>query len=96
LETGLLFRYKLRQSPKTTKLRSPSSALSKAQHITMTSNVQADPAHVRQSQIEMESASMRNDIQGTPSLLSPSDTGKDAWRFLAAGLVIEIMIWGEL
>jgi hypothetical protein len=61
----------------------------------MTSNAEADLAHADHVEIEMESSSAWNDIQGTPSSLPPSDSGKDAWRFLAAGFVIEVMIWGE-
>lgn len=30
------------------------------------------------------------------SPLPPADGGKDAWLFLAAGFVVEAMVWGEL
>ena len=48
-----------------------------------------------QSQFELETASRWNEEPEHESLLPPTDGGKDAWLFLAAAFVIEIMVWGK-
>ncbi|KAF1843738.1 MFS general substrate transporter [Cucurbitaria berberidis CBS 394.84] len=45
-------------------------------------------------EIEMESSLRWNQVTENESSLPPPDGGKDAWLFLAAGFVIEIMVWG--
>jgi len=34
------------------------------------------------------------DYHGLQSLIPPADSGRDAWLFLAAGFVVEAMVWG--
>jgi hypothetical protein len=47
-------------------------------------------------QMELESSSRWNETPEDRSPLPSADSGKDAWCFLAAGFVIEIMIWGTI
>ena len=47
-----------------------------------------------QSQFELESRARWSEEPEFDSLLPPCDGGKDAWTFLAAAFVIEIMVWG--
>ncbi|CAE7176017.1 hypothetical protein PTNB73_02940 [Pyrenophora teres f. teres] len=47
-----------------------------------------------QSQFELESRDRWSEEPEFESLLPPCDGGKDAWSFLAAAFVIEIMVWG--
>jgi hypothetical protein len=47
-----------------------------------------------QSQFELETSSTWNEDREHESLLPPTDGGKDAWSFLAAAFVIEVMVWG--
>lgn len=49
-----------------------------------------------QSQFELESRDRWSEEREFESLLPPCDGGKDAWTFLAAAFVIEIMVWGML
>lgn len=46
-------------------------------------------------EIELETSSRWGQGAETESLIPSADSGKDAWLFLAAGFVIEIMIWGR-
>jgi MFS family permease len=48
-----------------------------------------------QSQFELETSSTWNEDREHESLLPPTDGGKDAWSFLAAAFVIEVMVWGQ-
>ncbi|RYO42740.1 hypothetical protein AA0111_g132 [Alternaria arborescens] len=47
-----------------------------------------------QSRFELETSSRWNDEPENETLLPPTDGGKDAWLFLAAAFVIEMMVWG--
>jgi hypothetical protein len=53
------------------------------------------PTSDDQSQFELDSSSRGNEEVEHESLLPPTDGGKDAWQFLAAAFVIEILIWGR-
>jgi hypothetical protein len=48
-----------------------------------------------QSRFELETSSRWNDEPENETLLPPIDGGKDAWLFLAAAFVIEMMVWGK-
>jgi len=47
-----------------------------------------------QSQFELQPRGRWSEEPEFESLLPPCDGGKDAWTFLAAAFVIEIMVWG--
>jgi len=50
-----------------------------------------------QSEFELESSQRWNEqpANENESLLPPTDCGKDAWLFVAAGFMVEMMVWGE-
>lgn len=48
-----------------------------------------------QSRFELETSSRWNDEPENETLLPPTDGGKDAWLFLTAAFVIEMMVWGK-
>ncbi|KAI4693293.1 uncharacterized protein J4E88_001664 [Alternaria novae-zelandiae] len=49
-----------------------------------------------QSEFELESSQRWNEqpVNENESLLPPTDGGKDAWLFVAAGFMVEMMVWG--
>lgn len=51
--------------------------------------------HGDQSGIELQSTLRWNEPEENQSLLPPTDTGKDAWMFLGAGFLSEVMVWGK-
>ncbi|KAH7378724.1 major facilitator superfamily domain-containing protein [Pyrenochaeta sp. MPI-SDFR-AT-0127] len=55
-----------------------------------------NPLTIPDSQLEIELETSSRWIEGAEieSLLPSADGGKDAWLFLAAGFVSEIMVWG--
>lgn len=50
-----------------------------------------------QSGFELEASQLWNEqpVNENESLLPPADGGKDAWLFVAAGFMVEMMVWGE-
>lgn len=51
--------------------------------------------HRDQSGTELQSPLRWNEPVESQSLLPPTDTGKEAWTFLATGVLSEIMVWGK-
>lgn len=50
--------------------------------------------HGDQSGTELQSPVRWNEPVESHVLLPPTDTGKDAWLFLAAGFMTEVLVWG--
>ncbi|ORY17954.1 major facilitator superfamily domain-containing protein [Clohesyomyces aquaticus] len=52
------------------------------------------PDSQHEDAIELESNTERDAAHGTEFSLAPADGGKDAWMYLAAAFVVEILVWG--
>jgi hypothetical protein len=82
-------------SAKNLEKRYPSSHPQRDLGITMNSHTQVEPGYGHGMEMELEPGSALDETQHPRFSLAPADTGKEAWGFLAAAFMMEIMIWGK-
>jgi hypothetical protein len=61
----------------------------------MNSHTQVEPGYGHGMEMELEPGSALDETQHPRFSLAPADTGNEAWSFLAAAFMMEIMIWGQ-